>query len=361
MIGPRKVRVSGAEGDVEYEPDAVVLATGSVVLKLPGIDHSLERVWTSDEAVSLVAVPDSVLIIGGGVIGLEFACAYAAFGSEVHVVELTPTVLPGNDTRVQRAARDALEAMGVAFHLGTKTASVVQDGERMVSTLEDGTVIETDIVLSAVGRIPNSSGLGLDVAGIEMDRAAVRVDEHLRTNVTGVYAIGDLIGGMMLAHVAEEEGVVAARNAVRAYEYAEAEGLLAKLAHLPHLEAVDYRCVPACVYTFPEIGIVGRTRDAAKEDGLDAVQAVSKSSANGKALGEGEADGFVQLVAEKGTGRILGCQIVGPHAVETIHEVALAMRHGLTARDIAETVHAHPTVSEVIRSAALDAAGKTGT
>jgi dihydrolipoamide dehydrogenase len=360
MVGPRQVRVTGAEGHVDHEPDAVVLATGSVVLKLPGIDHSLERVWTSDEAVSLIAIPDSVLIIGGGVIGLEFACAYAAFGSEVHVVELTPAVLPGNERRVQRAAQEALEGMGVAFHLGTKTSSVEQVGERMVSTLEDSSVIETDIVLSAVGRVPNSAGLGLDVAGIEMDRVAVKVDEHLRTNVAGVYAIGDLVGGMMLAHVAEEEGVVAARNAVRAYEYAEAEGLLAKLAHLPHLESVDYGCVPACVYTFPEIAVVGRTRDGAKEDGLDAVQAVSKSSANGKALGEGEADGFVQLVAENRTGRILGCQIVGPHAVETIHEVALAMRHGLTARDIAETVHAHPTVSEVIRAAALDAAGKCG-
>jgi dihydrolipoamide dehydrogenase len=361
MVGPRTVLVSGAEGDVEYEPDAVVLATGSVVFMLPGIDHSLERVWTSDEAVSLVAIPQSVLIIGGGVIGLEFACAYAAFGSEVHVVELTPSVLPGNDRRVQRASQDALEGMGVAFHLGTKTTSVEQVGERMVSTLEDGTVIETDIVLSAVGRVPNSTGLGLDAAGVEMDRAAVKVDSHFRTNVKGVYAIGDLIGGMMLAHVAEEEGVVAARNAVRAYEYAEAEGLLAKISHLPHLESVDYRCVPACVYTFPEIGVVGRTRDGAKEEGLDAIQAVSKFSANGKALGEGEADGFVQLVAEAGTGRILGCQIVGPHAVETVHEVALAMRHGLTVRDIAETVHAHPTVSEVIRAAALDAAAKCGT
>lgn len=353
MTGPKAVTVATAEGETVYEPDAVILATGSVVFKLPSIDHSLERVWTSDEAVSLVDIPARVLVVGGGVIGLEFACAYAAFGSEVHVVELTPTVLPGNDKRVQKAAQASLESMGVRFYLGTKADTVAQYGETMVTTLEDGTLIETDIVLSAVGRMPNSAGLGFDVAGIEMDRAAVAVDAHFRTNVKGVYAIGDLIGGMMLAHVADEEGIAAARNAVREFD-ADAAG------RFPELESVDYQAIPACVYTFPEIGIVGRTRDGAKERGLDAVQAVAKYAANGKALGEGEAEGFVQLVAENGTGRILGCQIVGPHAVETIHEVALAIRNGLTVKAIVETVHAHPTVSEVIKAAAVDAAGKCG-
>jgi dihydrolipoamide dehydrogenase len=358
MTAPKTVRVTTGGEHVDYEPDAVILATGSVVFKLPGIDHSLERVWTSDEAVSLVDIPDRVLIIGGGVIGLEFACAYASFGSEVHVVELMPSVLPGNDKRVQKAAQASLEAMGVTFYLGTKAAAVGQYGETMVTTLEDDTMIETDVVLSAVGRKPNSEGLGLDLAGIELDRAAVKVDEHFRTSAAGVYAIGDLIGGMMLAHVADEEGVVVARNAVREYAYEKSEGLLAKLMSATFLESVEYRCIPACVYTFPEIGVVGVTRDDAKKAGLDAVQATAKMAANGKALGEGEADGFVQMVAERGSGRILGCQIVGPHAVEIIHEVALAMRHGLSVSDIAETVHAHPAVAEVIRTAAMDAAGK---
>jgi dihydrolipoamide dehydrogenase len=221
-------------------------------------------------------------------------------------------------------------------------------------------VIETDYVLSAVGRKPFSEGVGIAEAGIEMDRAAVKVDEYFRTNVAGVYAIGDLIGGMMLAHVADEEGRAAARNAVREYEFASAEGLLAKLTHVPHRESVDYSCIPACIYTFPEIGVVGSTRDDAKAAGLDVVQAVAKFAANGKALGEGESDGFVQVVAEKNTGRIVGCQIVGPHAVEIIHEIALAKRHGLTVRDVAETVHAHPTVSEVVRFACADAASKCG-
>jgi dihydrolipoamide dehydrogenase len=278
----------------------------------------------------------------------------------VHVVELTPAVLPGNDKRVQRAAQESLEKMGVTFHLGQAATSVGQFGDKMITEMPDGQMIETDYVLSAVGRKPLSEGFGFPEAGIEMDRAAVRVDENFRTNVPGVYAIGDLIGGMMLAHVAEEEGIVAARNAVRLHASAEAEGLLAKLLHASALETVDYTCAPACVYTFPEIAVVGSSRDSAKERGVDVVQAVSKYAANGKALGEGESDGFVQVVAEIKTGAIVGCQIVGPHAVETIHEVALAKKHGLTVREVADTVHAHPTVSEAIKLACADAAVKCG-
>ena len=360
LLDAKTVRVANKDGETDYHADALILATGSEVFRLSSIDHTLERVWTSDEATSIVAVPRSILIVGGGVIGLEFACAYASFGAEVHVVELTPAVLPGNDKRVQRAAQEALERMGVVFHLGQAATSVGQFGDKMVTEMPDGQMIETDYVLSAVGRKPLSEGFGFPEAGIEMDRAAVKVDEFFATNVPGVYAIGDLIGGMMLAHVAEEEGVVAARNAVRLYEFPEAEGLLAKLVHLPALQSVDYSCVPACVYTFPEIAVMGSSRDSAKERGLEVIQAVSKYAANGKALGEGESDGFVQIVAEMKTGAIVGCQIVGPHAVETIHEVALAKRHSLTVRDIAETVHAHPTVSEAIKLACVDAAVKCG-
>jgi dihydrolipoamide dehydrogenase len=351
LVGPRSVEVTSADGVETFAGDALILATGSAVFKLPNIDHELEGVWTSDDAVALSDLPKDIVIIGGGVIGLEFACAYAAFGSIVTVVELMEQVLPGNDRRVVKQTQAALERMGVTFNLGDAVERIERVDGRMRSTLRSGTVLESDIVMSAVGRIPNSAGLGYAEAGIEMDRAAVRVDEFFRTNVEGVWAIGDLIGGMMLAHVAEEEGVVAARNAV-------AE--LATVGAEAHLESVRYDCIPACVYTFPEVAVVGSTRDAAKERGVDAVQAVAKFAANGKALGEGEADGFVQIVAENGTGRIVGCQIVGPHAVETIHEVAVAIKHDLTARQLAETVHAHPTVSEVIRMACADAAGKCG-
>jgi dihydrolipoamide dehydrogenase len=262
-------------------------------------------------------------------------------------------VLPGNDKRVVKLAKSSLEEMGVDFYLGDAVESIERSGERMISTLRSGGTLESDIVMSAVGRKPLSEGLGFPEAGIEMDRAAVKVDEYFRTSVPGVYAVGDLIGGMMLAHVAEEEGVLAARNAVA--EIAAAAG-----GGEAHLESMRYDCIPACVYTFPEVAVVGSSRDSAKDRGIDAVQAVAKFAANGKALGEGEPDGFVQVVAEKGSGRIVGCQIVGPHAVEIIHEVAVAMAHDIDVGRLAETVHAHPTVSEVIRFAMADAAAKAG-
>jgi dihydrolipoamide dehydrogenase len=347
LAGAGTIEVATAEGVRTIEADAVILATGSVVFKLPSIDHELEGVWTSDDAVALSEIPSDIVIIGGGVIGLEFACAYAAFGSKVTVVELMEQVLPGNDKRVVRLAQSKLEEMGVAFHLGDAVESIErgQDG-RMRSTLRSGSVLESDIVMSAVGRVPNSAGFGFEEAGIEFDRRAIKVDEFFRTNVPGVYAIGDLIGGMMLAHVAEDEGVAAARNAV------------AQLSGRDPEATVCLDCVPACVYTFPEVAVVGSSRDSAKARGIDAVQAVAKFSANGKALGEGESEGFVQLVAEKGSGRIVGCQIVGPHAVEIIHEVAVCMAHNISVHKLAHTVHAHPTVSEVVKFAALDAANK---
>jgi dihydrolipoamide dehydrogenase len=347
LSGTRTIEVDLSEGGRRtIEADAVILATGSIVFKLPNIDHEMEGVWTSDDAVSLREIPAEIVIIGGGVIGLEFACAYAAFGSKVTVVELMEQVLPGNDKRVVRLAQSALEEMGITFHLGDAVDGVERIGTRMRSTLRSGNVLESDIVMSAVGRVPNSAGFGFEDAGIEFDRRAVRVDENYRTNVAGVYAIGDLVGGMMLAHVAEEEGVAAAQNAV-----AELKGESAR-------ETVRLDCIPACVYTFPEVAVVGRSKDGAKEAGFDAIQSVAKFATNGKALGEGEGDGFVQMIAEKGSGRIVGCQIVGPHAVEIVHEVAVCMRHGITVQQLAHTVHAHPTVSEVVKLAALDAAGK---
>ncbi|MGV8082277.1 MAG: dihydrolipoyl dehydrogenase [Coriobacteriia bacterium] len=352
LVAPHAIEVTLADGSGSatetIEADAVILATGSEVFKLPNIDHSLEGVWTSDDAVGLAEIPADIVIIGGGVIGLEFACAYAAFGSKVRVVELMEQVLPGNDKRVVRLAQSKLEEMGVEFHLGDAVESVERVSGRMRSTLRSGAVLESDIVMSAVGRVPNSAGFGFAEAEIEFDRRAVRVDAQMRTNLPGVYAIGDLVAGSMLAHVAEDEGRIAARNAVAQLK-GESDWAL---------ETMRYDCIPACVYTFPEVAVVGLTRDGAKAQGLDAIQAVSKFAANGKALGEGEVDGFVQLVAEKVSGRILGAQIVGPHAVEIIHEIALAMTYGITAAQISETVHAHPTVSEVIKMAAADAASK---
>ena len=352
MTGPRTIEVALADGGTAtLEGDALILATGSEVFKLPCIDHDLSRVWTSDDAVEITEIPAQLTVVGGGIIGLEFACAYAAFGTKVTVIELQEQVMPGNDKRVARAVQQSLEAMGVTFLLGAMITGTEQVGDRVRAILADGTVLESDILMSAVGRKPRSEGFGFPEAGIkflkqlkkhnDMDRAAVATDKYLRTNVAGVYAVGDVIGGMMLAHVAEEEGVVAARNAVAELRAASGEGPAAADLH-----CIDYDVIPACVYTFPEVGVVGSTRDGAKE--------------RGKALAEGEAEGFVQLVVEKGTGRFLGAQIVGPHAVEIINEVVGAMTYGVDARSIAEMCHAHPTVSEVIKTAAGDAATKAG-
>jgi len=349
LVAPTVIEVSTAEGKTRtIEADAVLLATGSVPFLLPNIDHSLKRVWTSDEATSLHEIPGEIVIIGGGVIGLEFADAYANFGSTVHVVELTPSVLPGNDKRVQREVQKALEALGVRFYLGVAVGHVAQDGDRITATLTDGRSIEADVVLSAPGRRPNGLGFGFEEAGIEMDRAAVKVDEFYRTNQPGVFAIGDLIGGFMLAHAAEAEGEAAARNAVAVLEGRTPEA------------SVDTSCVPAAVYTEPGIGVVGSTRDSAKEAGLDVVQVVMKFAGNGKALAEGHAEGFVQIVAENGTGRIVGAQIVGPGAAELIQELSIAMSAGVTVAQVGHSVFGHPTVSEVIKFACIEAANKTG-
>ena len=349
LAGPKTIEVAKADGSsATVEADAVILATGSVPFLLPNIDHSLPGVWTSDEATAIHDIPAEIVIIGGGVIGLEFADAYANFGSTVHVVELTPTVLPGNDKRVQREAQKALEALGVVFHLGIAVDSVAQAGERVHATLTDGSNLEADIVLSAPGRRPNGLGFGFPEAGIEMDRAAVTVDEFYRTNVPGVYAIGDLIGGMMLAHVAEAEGEAAAKNA------------LAELKGESPTASVDLSMVPAAVYTEPGIGVVGSSRDSAKERGLDVVQVVMKFAGNGKALAEGHAEGFVQIVAEMTSGRVVGAQIVGPSAAELIQEISIPMSAGMNVAQIGHSVFGHPTLSEVIKFACIEAANKTG-
>lgn len=347
LIDANNVEVVSGDGTLEHVAgDAVILATGSVPFELPGIDHSLSGVWTSDDALALAEIPEDIVIIGGGAAGLEFACAYAAFGSRVAVVEMMDQVLPGIDKRVSRVVFEELQRAGATFFLGESVESVEQYDGRMRVVLAHGPALLTDVVLNAAGRVPDVAAAGVANAGLEMRGRALAVDEYFRTSAEGIWAIGDLIGGMMLAHVAEEEGILAARNVVEALK-----------GNAPSWKA-RLDCIPACVYTFPEVAAVGPNREAAKAAGIDVVQAISKLTANGKALGEGEPDGFVAIVAEKGTGTIVGAQIAGAHAVEIIHEIALAMRHGLSVQSLADTVHAHPTISEAVKAAALDCSHK---
>ncbi|MBK5211279.1 MAG: dihydrolipoyl dehydrogenase [Coriobacteriia bacterium] len=330
-----------------FVADAIILATGSVPLRLPGIDHTLKNVWTSDDAVALKEIPAEIIIIGGGVIGVEFACAYASFGCKVSVVELSESLLPGNDKRVTRTLAGALKEQGIDLYLKTSVDKVEEIApDRVRATLSNGETLDANVLMSAVGRIPNTQGFGFAEVGIEFDRRAVKVNEFFQTNKPNIYAVGDAIAGMMLAHVAEAEGIAAARNALNALENRAPE------------ELVDLNVVPGCVYTFPEVGVVGMTADKAKAQGVEAVTGVAKYAGNGKALSAGEKDGFAQIVAEKSSGRILGAQIVGAEAVELITEVSNAMCAGVTVGQLGSNVFAHPTLSEVVKAAALVTASK---
>ena len=353
MTGTHQITVELSSSDEAGETtrvidaDIIIIATGSVPFKLPMINHDLENVWTSDEALALDKIPESIVICGGGVIGAEFACAYAAFGTKVSVVELSPTLLPGNDKRVTRALASALKEQGIDIYTEISVASVEEIADRRVRAhLSNGETIEADVLLSAVGRIPNTADFGFQEVGLEFDRRALAVNEFFETNIEGVYAIGDAIAGMMLAHVSEAEAKAAVHNA-----FARAEGKMPT-------ETINYDLIPACVYTFPEVAVVGMTADKAKERGIEAVSAVAKYAGNAKALAENDAEGFAQLVVEKSTGKILGCQMLGAHSVEMIHEVSNAMTSSQTDHDLAAPVYSHPTVSEVIKSVAEMAAEK---
>ena len=340
LTSPTTVEVDTEEGRVELSGDAIVLALGSEVVDLPFIDRSIPGVWTSDEACAVEDVPKSAIVLGGGVIGIEFAGAWAAMGAKVTVVELASQIAGGVDKRAARALASALGAQGVAIHTATSVEAVREGGDGVVATLSNGEEITAQILLSAVGRRPATRSAGLEEVGVALDRGAVVVDGAYRTNIETVWAIGDAIGGMMLAHVAEDEGVAAARNIVATLKGESAD------------ETVRYDCVPACIYTTPEIATVGSSRDFAKERGIDAAAAIVKFTGNGKAIAEGAEDGFVQIVGDKATGAIIGGTIVGPHAVELIHEIAFAIRGGITARSFADATFAHPTVSEAVKAAA---------
>ena len=360
LIAPTTVATNTPGEFVTYESDAVIIATGSEPVALPALAHPF--VWTSDDALALTEIPPEIIIVGGGVIGVEFACAYAAFGSTVHIVELAPTLLPGFDARVVRMLTTALRAQGVQLHLGTSVEAARQEKQEkqerddritpgvilsgVIATLSDGSELQADVLMTAVGRAPRTAGFGFEELGLDYDRRALKVDEHLQTNVPSVFAVGDAIGGMMLAHTAEAEGRAAARNA------------LACLAGKAPTHTIDYRAIPACVYTFPEIAAVGLHSAAAKEAGYVPVSGLIKYAGNGKALAEGESEGYVELIADKQSGELLGCQIVGAHAVELIAIAAEALAAKMTVADFQRTVFAHPTVSELLHAAAEAVATK---
>ncbi|MCL2402863.1 MAG: dihydrolipoyl dehydrogenase [Coriobacteriia bacterium] len=345
---PIQVAVTSSAGEESIlSCDALIIATGSLPTVLPALDAPF--VWTSDDAIALREIPESIIIVGGGVIGVEFADAYAHFGSKVQIVELAKNLLPWHDKRVGKALARDFKSRGIDLHLGTSVEAVKQDAVgKAMATLSNGEELNADVIMSAVGRVPNTAGFGFEDAGIEFSGRALAVDAHYQTSLQKVYAIGDVIGGMMLAHEAEHEGLLAARAVI-----AELAGKTVADAH-----ALDANLIPGCIYTVPEIATVGMGADEAKKQGIAAVTGIAKYSANGKALAEGESEGFVQIVAHAETGEVLGAQILGAKAVELIAIVTPFMANKATVIDIADSVFAHPTLSELIKLAAEVCAGK---
>jgi len=328
-------------GDEVHEAKSIVIATGSEPSTLPGVTVDEEVVVTSTGALTLKSIPKSMVVIGAGVIGLEMGSVYARLGAEVTVVEYLDAITPGMDAEVAKSFQKILAKQGLKFVLGAAVQGTERTGTGAKVSYklrkdDSEHVIEAETVLVATGRRPYVAGLGLDALGVEMEpRGQVKIDGHFATNVKGLYAIGDAIIGPMLAHKAEDEGM------------ALAEILAGKHGH------VNYGVIPGVVYTTPEVASVGQTEEQLKAAGRAYKVGKFSFMANARAKAVFQADGFVKMLADKETDRILGCHIIGPGAGDLIHEVCVAMEFGASAQDLALTCHAHPTYSEAVREAAL--------
>jgi dihydrolipoamide dehydrogenase len=342
VTAPGMVDVDG----VAYQANHIVIATGSESIPLPGVEVDEKRVVSSTGALELDAVPGHLVVIGGGYIGLELGSVWLRLGSKVTVVEYLDRLVPGMDSEVGKQFERTLGKQGMTFKLSTKVTGATVSDTGVSLTVEpskggEAATIEADVVLVAIGRRAFTDGLGLKEIGVALDeRGRVIVDEHWATNVPGVYAIGDVIAGPMLAHKAEEEGV------------ALAERLVGQAGH------VNYGVIPGVVYTWPEVASIGQTEDALKAAGASYRVGKFPFTANGRARAMGATDGFVKIIADKETDRILGAHIIGPDAGTLIAELATAMEFGASSEDVARICHAHPSLSEAVKEAALAVEGR---
>ncbi|ABE37788.1 dihydrolipoamide dehydrogenase [Rhodopseudomonas palustris BisB5] len=346
VLGAGKVEVTGNDGKAQtVETKSIVIATGSDVAKLKGIAIDEKRVVSSTGALSLDKVPERLIVVGAGVIGLELGSVWRRLGAQVTVVEFLDRILPGMDSEIVKQFQRILEKQGFAFKLGAKVTGVDSSGAKLAVKVEAAAggnpeTLEADVVLVAIGRVPYTEGLGLKEAGVALDeRGRVVIDNHFATSVKGVYAIGDVVRGPMLAHKAEDEGV------------AVAELLAGKAGH------VNYDVIPGVVYTTPEVSSVGKTEEDLKQAGIAYTVGKFPFTANGRSKVNQTTDGLVKILADAKTDRVLGVHIVGREAGELIHEAAVLMEFGGSAEDLARTCHAHPTRSEAVKEAAL-AVGK---
>jgi dihydrolipoamide dehydrogenase len=342
ILGAGKVEVKSAAGKAEvFESKNIVIATGSDVTRLKGIEIDEKRIVSSTGALSLDKVPEKLLVVGAGVIGLELGSVWRRLGAQVTVVEFLDRILPGMDGEIVKQFQRILEKQGIAFKLGAKVTGVDTSGKKLKAQVEaaaggNAETIETDVVLVAVGRVPYTDGLGLKEAGVALDnRGRVQIDKHLATNVPGIYAIGDVVAGPMLAHKAEDEGV------------AVAEIIAGQAGH------VNYDVIPGVVYTTPEVASVGKTEEDLKKAGVAYSVGKFPFTANGRSKVNQTTEGLVKILADARTDRVLGVHIIGREAGEMIHEAAVLMEFGGSAEDLARTCHAHPTRSEAIKEAAL--------
>ena len=341
IAAPGRVIVKDAGGkEATLETKAIVIATGSDFARLPGVEIDEKTIVSSTGALSLPTPPKKLIVVGAGVIGLELGSVWRRLGSEVTVVEFLDHVLTGIDGEVGKFMQRALEKQGFAFHLGHKLAKVETAAAGVKATIEpsaggEAKTIDADVVLVAVGRRPVTEGLGLEAVGVKTERGQVVVDARFATNVPGIYAIGDVIRGPMLAHKAQEEGV------------AVAELLAGQAGH------VNYGVIPNVVYTSPEVASVGKSEEELKAEGVAYAVGRFPFTANGRARAMRHTDGFVKILADAATDRVLGGHIVGFGAGEMIHEIAVLMEFGGSSEDLARTCHAHPTMSEAVKEAAL--------
>lgn len=345
ITGPNEVRVKllDNKGEQTISTKNILIATGSTVSNVPGIKIDEQRIVSSTGALSLSAVPKRFVLIGGGVIGLEMASVWSRLGSEVTVVEFTGRIAAGADTEVAKEFQKVLTRQGLKFQLNSKVTSAAVRPDGVVDvTVEDAQggnarKLEADVVLVAVGRRPYIDGLGLKEAGVKFNERShvIDVDEHFVTNVPSIRAIGDCIRGPMLAHKAEEEGIAAVEHLVKGAGH------------------VNYNAIPSVIYTWPEVAWVGKTEDELKEKGIKYRIGKFPFKANSRARTNADADGFVKFLADPETDKILGAHIIGPEAGNLIHEAVLGIEYEASSEDIARTCHAHPTLAEAVKEAAL--------
>jgi dihydrolipoamide dehydrogenase len=342
IVGSGRVAVDGKEGKAEHTAKYILIATGSKSATLPGIELDGDRVGTSTEALSYSEAPKRLVVVGGGYIGMELGSVWHRLGSKVTVLEFLDRILPGTDTELATEALELFKKQGIEFRLGSRVTSARAEKGTCVVECSGAEPIRCDRVLVAVGRAPYTEGLGLESVGIELDaKGRIPVDSHFQTSAAGVYAIGDCIPGPMLAHKAEEEGVACVERLVTGYGH------------------VNYDAIPAVIFTHPEIAAVGKTEDQLQAAKIDYRKGTFPFRANGRARTLAETEGKVKMLADAKTDRVLGIHILGPRAGDLIAEAAAAMAFGASSEDIARVCHAHPTLAEALKEAALAVDGRT--